>query len=110
MRYRDQEPHSGAGGRTATNDHTQCGVEVLSGPRRGRVPQTRQKTVLRSVQHVVVKTTRPWSIYREPTITQWRSRGVRGLVNYHKMAQEEERSFQQCNTIGVQENLGEILQ
>ena len=32
------------------------------------------------------------------------------MVNYHKMALEEKRSFQQCNTIGVQENPDEIQQ
>ena len=32
------------------------------------------------------------------------------MVNYHKVALEEVRSFQQCNTFGVQESPGEIRQ
>ena len=62
-----------------------------------------------SVQHVVANcpTVENEGIFREPTITQlrstaqwcWRCQGVRGVVNYHKVALEEERSFQQYVTL-----------
>ena len=66
-RYRDQEPHSGAGGRTANNDHT----VVLKAPADHAVAEFRRQSS-GSVPHVVVNylTVDYESIYREPTITQ----------------------------------------
>ena len=68
------------------------GVEDLSGPCRGSSKDRRQSSG--SVQHVVVNypTVEYESIHSEPTITQQRSTargGVRGVVNYHKMALED---------------------
>ena len=94
---------------------THSGVEGLSGTIPWQSSKDRRQSS-GSVQHVVVNypTVEHESFYREPTISAvlrsgvGGARGVRGVVNYHKTALEEERSFQQCNTIGVQVILGEI--
>ena len=64
--HREQEPHSGAGGRTANNDHT----VVLKA----------------SVDHAVAEFQRQKTVLRVSA-----TGGVRGVVNYHKVSLEEER-------------------